>query len=247
MATVNAVGNGLSGATGSGSFVGSTSPSLVTPVLGVPTSGTLTSCTGLPLTTGITASFSNGGIVYSGSSALGILAATATANLPLLSGSSTTPAWGSYALSLGGALTTAGAFTTSGAYGVTFTFTNTTSVTFPTSGTLATTGQLQSTVAASGSTQACAVNTTYYVTAAGGCVLTLPATAAAGSVVGVVGDGAGGWTLAPNSGQTIKIIGVSASTSVASAEQYDTIFVMCVVANTTWVAYSMTTSGFTYS
>ena len=36
---------------------------------------------------------SNGGIVYSGSSALGILAGTATANQVLLSGSSTTPAW----------------------------------------------------------------------------------------------------------------------------------------------------------
>lgn len=37
---------------------------------------------------------SNGGIVYSGASAFAVLAGTATANLPLLSGSSTTPAWG---------------------------------------------------------------------------------------------------------------------------------------------------------
>jgi hypothetical protein len=53
MATINAVNNGLSGATGSGSFVGSTSPTLVTPVLGTPSSGTLTSCTGLPIGTGV--------------------------------------------------------------------------------------------------------------------------------------------------------------------------------------------------
>jgi len=85
---------------------------------------------------------SNGGIVYSTASAMAILSGTATANLPLLSGSSTTPSWGSYALNLGGALTTAGALTTSGAFGATFTFTNTTSVTFPTSGTLATTSQI---------------------------------------------------------------------------------------------------------
>ncbi len=84
----------------------------------------------------------NGGIVYSTAASLAILAGTATANLPLLSGSSSAPGWGSFALSLGGALTTAGALTTSGAFGVTFTFTNTTSVTFPTSGTLATTSQL---------------------------------------------------------------------------------------------------------
>lgn len=34
MATINAVGNGLSGVTGTGSFVGSTSPILVTPIIG---------------------------------------------------------------------------------------------------------------------------------------------------------------------------------------------------------------------
>lgn len=35
MATINSVGNGLTGATGTGLFVGSTSPTLVTPTLGV--------------------------------------------------------------------------------------------------------------------------------------------------------------------------------------------------------------------
>ena len=52
-----AVGNGGTGvttSTGSGSTVLNTSPTLVTPLLGTPTSGTLTTCTGLPLTTGIT-------------------------------------------------------------------------------------------------------------------------------------------------------------------------------------------------
>ncbi len=82
---------------------------------------------------------STGGIFYSGASAAALLAGTATASLPLLSGSSAAPTWGAFALSLGGALTTAGALTTVGAFGVTFTFTNTTGVTFPTSGTLATT------------------------------------------------------------------------------------------------------------
>jgi hypothetical protein len=41
-------------ATGTGDIVLATSPTLVTPALGTPASGTLTNCTGLPLTTGVT-------------------------------------------------------------------------------------------------------------------------------------------------------------------------------------------------
>ena len=46
-------GTGVTVSTGTGSTVLSTSPTLVTPVLGTPTSGTLTNCTGLPVSTGI--------------------------------------------------------------------------------------------------------------------------------------------------------------------------------------------------
>ena len=63
MSTVNQVGVGLSGASGTGSFAGTTSPSFTTPALGTPTAGVLSSCTGLPLTTGVTGILSgaNGG------------------------------------------------------------------------------------------------------------------------------------------------------------------------------------------
>jgi len=44
----------LTDETGTGANVFATSPTLVTPLLGVPTSGTLTNCTDLPLATGVT-------------------------------------------------------------------------------------------------------------------------------------------------------------------------------------------------
>ena len=46
MTTNNAVNVGLSGATGTGNFVGANTPTLITPHLGTPIDGTLTTCTG---------------------------------------------------------------------------------------------------------------------------------------------------------------------------------------------------------
>lgn len=92
-----------------------------------------------------------------------------------------------------------------------------------------------------------AINTGYYITDTSTVTITLPAIAAAGSFVSIAGTGAGGWVLQPSSGQTIQALTQTASASITSAERYDCISVLCTVANTTWVAISMVTSGFTIS
>lgn len=68
--------------------------------------------------------------------------------------------------------------------------------------------------------------------------LTLPATAPAGSVIRILGLGAGGWTIAQNAGQSITVGGststIGVTGSVASSNQYDTVKLICIVADTEW-------------
>lgn len=92
-----------------------------------------------------------------------------------------------------------------------------------------------------------AVNNGYITTAGSLASITLPATAAVGDIVAVVGEGAGGWSLIANTGQTIKFIGATTSSagSFSSTSQYDTILVVCVVANTTWNVQFAASAGLT--
>ena len=83
-----------------------------------------------------------------------------------------------------------------------------------------------------------AINNAYIITDASTVTITLPTTAAVGSVVGIVGKGAGGWIFQPGAGGTIQFGNVTASTAINSTNLYDTMFVVCVVANTTWVVFS---------
>jgi hypothetical protein len=202
MATINILNNGLSGVTGSGNFVGATSPTLITPTLGV---ATVTSINKVAFTA---------------------------------------PATGSTV-----AVADGKTFTCSNT--LTFTGTDSSSVSFGTGGTVIYSGSpgLVPYTTASGTTQAAAVNTGYICTNSGACTVTLPATAAVGSIVGVSAATSGGFVLTANTGQTIKFLGQTSTSggSMTSAVQYDWMTVVCIVANTTWQVINASGSPFTYA
>ncbi len=79
-------------------------------------------------------------------------------------------------------------------------------------------------------------------------VATLPATAPIGSIVAVQGlAGSGGWTLTANTAQTIQFGNTSTSSagSLSSTNAGDSIWVVCLVANTTWGVISSVSAGLT--
>jgi hypothetical protein len=88
-----------------------------------------------------------------------------------------------------------------------------------------------------------AVNTGYIMDNGASLVtLTLPATAAEGSIFRVAGVSSGGWKVAQAASQLIHFGNVTTTTgtggSLASSNQYDQVELLCVVANTTFVVLS---------
>ena len=87
-----------------------------------------------------------------------------------------------------------------------------------------------------GTTQTMAVNEYYVANNAGLVTFTPPATCAVGTVFGVAGNGAGGWTidLTANT-QTMHYGSTAGTTAVASSNAYDGLQFVCTVANTEFV------------
>lgn len=97
-----------------------------------------------------------------------------------------------------------------------------------------------------GTTQAAAVNSGYITSNAGLTTITLPANCMAGSVISVQGQGSGGWLIQAPGAQIIRI-GASPSSaggSVASADRYDAITLVCIDDDTEWGMYGPVSSGF---
>jgi hypothetical protein len=89
------------------------------------------------------------------------------------------------------------------------------------------------------STQTMAVNNGYTSNDSSTLVtFTLPSTAAYGTVMAIVGKATGLWTIAQNAGQSINF-GIATTTtgtggSLSSTKQYDVVYLLCTVANTTF-------------
>lgn len=80
----------------------------------------------------------------------------------------------------------------------------------------------------------------YFCNSASSLTMTMPTTAAVGSAIAVTNYNTGGFTIAQNAGQNIRI-GTSITTtgaggSITSTAQGDSLYIVNVVANTSWIA-----------
>lgn len=226
MSTTNAVDVGLSGSSGSGHFAGTTSPTFVTPVLGTPTSGTLTNCTGLPVGTGL-ATATNSSVLVAGSTGTPVWSSTMTNGQIIIGSTGATPT--AATLSTGN-----GVSITNGAGSVTFAVTS---------------GGFNIVNQNTSSATLAAQNNYIINNGASLVTLTLPTTAALGDTYIITGQSSGGWEIAQTAGQTIHIVAQTTTSgvggSLASTNQYDNVSVICIIANTTFAVTNMVSAGLT--
>jgi hypothetical protein len=89
-----------------------------------------------------------------------------------------------------------------------------------------------------GTSQAATVGSRYIANNGSLVTITLPATSVVGSVITVVGLGAGGWRVAQNASQLIHKSGTATTTGtgghIDSGNRYDAVAIVCTVADTEW-------------
>lgn len=90
-----------------------------------------------------------------------------------------------------------------------------------------------------GTSQAAAINNGYIANNVAQVTVTLPDTAAIGSIIRVVGKGDGGWKIAQNAGETIYWDESTATTTgvggyLESTQDTDSVELLCITADTEW-------------
>lgn len=90
-----------------------------------------------------------------------------------------------------------------------------------------------------GTSQSITSGVTYIANNAGSITFTLPATAAQGSFIKIIGKGAGTYTIAQNAGQIVHQGALSTTTGVTgvvtATQQYTSMHLVCITANLEWV------------
>lgn len=199
---------GITGATTNGITL-----TLVAPILGTPASATLTNATGLPLASGVTGTLPlvNGGTGLISIAAKSIWAANAVNTLVAL-----TPGAGQ-SVRINAGNTAWEVYTPVLTGGLTWS-------------------------EVTGITQAGVVNAAYVTNNAALVTVTIPDTAALGDILRIVGKGAGGWRISQNALESINFGAYTSTVGIggylASSNRYDSIELVCTVANTTWTVAS---------
>ena len=92
-----------------------------------------------------------------------------------------------------------------------------------------------------GTTQTAVINDGYIISNSALTTVTIPATVPEGAVFGIAGKGAGGWVVQMNAGQTCNLghTATSSGGTLASTNQWDTVQILCVTANTNFAVISV--------
>jgi hypothetical protein len=230
-------GTGVTTSTGTGSVVLNTSPTLVTPVLGAATATSL-EVGDINLSTNTISSDTANDLVLSPANGQAL-------DINITGGGgydATITGAGNYAINLG-----SGLFVLDGTTGIDAVL-DEDNMASDSATSLATQQSIKAYVDAqvggagfqwndvAGTSQSASVNNGYVISNASQTTVSLPATAAVGSVISVQGKGAAGWILGANTGQVINYGSspTSATGSLTSTNQFDAVTVVCITANSVW-------------